>query len=102
MDQPHQFCFGYYFSKIGFTACVTNEKLIDQANYDFEQNPYILHVTVASLYGTRHLEETLKFLSDKFLRRNNSDNDIWLLGIGMPEGDIEIPSEKRLTNTNSS
>ena len=69
---------------------MTNEKVIDQAHHDFEQNPYILHVTVASMYGTKYLDNTMKFLSDKFLRRNNSDNDIWLIGIDIPEGEGDI------------
>ena len=70
---------------------MTEEKLIDQSNHDFEQNPYILHVTVASSYGTKYLNDTLKFLSNKFMMRNNTDNDIWLIGIDIPEeeGDIQ-------------
>ena len=82
--------FGYDFSKIGFTACVTEEKLIDQSNHNFEQNPYILHVTAASLYGTKYLDDTLKFLSNKFMMRNNTDNDIWLIGIDVAEGEGDI------------
>ena len=91
MDQPHQFCFGYYFSKIGFTACVTNEKIIDQSNHDFEQNPYVLHVTAASVYGTKNLHETMTFLSNQFTKRNNFDNDIWLIGVDVleEEGDTK-------------
>ena len=69
---------------------MTEEKLIDQSNHNFEQNPYILHVTAASLYGTKYLNDTLKFLSNKFMMRNNTDNDIWLIGIDVAEGEGDI------------
>ena len=63
--------------------------MVDGSNQDFEQNPYVLHVTVASTYNTQYFNDTMKFISDKFLKRNNSDNDIWLIGIDIPEGDRE-------------
>ena len=70
---------------------MTNEKIIDQSNHDFEQNPYVLHVTAASVYGTKNLHETMTFLSNQFTKRNNFDNDIWLIGVDVleEEGDTK-------------
>ena len=53
-----------------------------------EQNPNILHVTTASVHNTRYLHESINFVSNK-LRRTNTENGIWLIGISIPEGEAE-------------
>ena len=74
---------------MGFTTSVTDEQIMDHSNYDFELSPYILHVTAASLQESKSFDNTMKFLSDKFMKRNNSDNDVWLIGVEIPEGEDE-------------
>ena len=47
-----------------------------------------MHVTTASIYNTRHLLDSINFVSN-MLRRTNTENGIWLIGISIPEGEAE-------------
>ena len=77
-------------SKNGITISAVHEKRFDHPDKDFEQNHNVLHVTAASTYETKYLNDTMKFLSDKFLKRDDSDNGIWLMGIDIQEGEEDI------------
>ena len=61
---------------------------MDSSKGDLEQNPHIMHVTTASIYNTRHLLDSINFVSN-MLRRTNTENSIWLIGISIPEGEAE-------------
>ena len=57
---------------------------------DFEQNHHVLHVTAASTYNTKYSNDTLTLLSEILLERNNTSNDVWLMGIEIKDGQEEI------------
>ena len=72
------------FSKLGITVGAVNEKRLEYAN--LKRNPRVLYVTAASAYDSKYSNETIQFLSDNFLKRENSDKDMWLFGIAVKEG----------------
>ena len=77
-------------SKNGITVSAVHENRVDDSDKDFEQNHNVLHVTAISTYNTKYFNDTMNFLSDKFLKRNNSDNNIWLIGTDIPEREEDI------------
>ena len=64
------------------------EKNVDFSQPRYERLPKNLYVTTASMYNTPNFNDTVKFLVDNFIKRKNSDKEIWLLGIDM-DGDQE-------------
>ena len=74
-------------SKSGMT--VSAPKLVNFVT-DFEQNHHVLHVTAASTYNTKYSNDTLTLLSELLLKRNNTSNDVWLMGIEIKDGQEEI------------
>ena len=86
-NQINEFVFQIHFSKYGITVCGIGENRVDRLKKDFEQNPTILHVTLPSTYNTKYFNDIINFLSQTLIKRNNSDNDIWLIGIYIPQGE---------------
>ena len=64
------------------------EKNVDFSRPGYERLPKNLYITTASMYNTPNFNGTIKFLADNFIKRKNSDKEIWLLGIDM-DGDQE-------------
>ena len=59
------------------------EKNVDFSRQRYERLPENLYVTAASMYNTPNFNGTIKFLAENFIKRKNSDKEIWLLGIDM-------------------
>ena len=57
---------------------------------NYEQNHHVLHVTAASTYKTKHSNDTTALLSEIFFKKNNTNNDIWLIGIDILDGQEDI------------
>ena len=57
---------------------------------NYKQNHHVLHVTAASTYKTKYSNDTLTLLSETLLNRNNTSNDVWLMGIEIKGGQEEI------------
>ena len=57
---------------------------------NYKQNHHVLHVTAASTYKTKYSNDTRALLSEMFFKKNNTNNDIWLIGIDTLDGQDEI------------
>ena len=74
-------------SKNGMTA--SSPTLVNFAT-NYKQNHHVLHVTAASTYETKYSNDTRALLSEMFFKKNNTNNDIWLIGIDTLDGQDEI------------
>ena len=61
-----------------------DEKRIDKMS----RSPNILYVTTASTYNTHSSNDTIQFLTQKFVNRKKSDKEIWLFGLDVSVQDM--------------
>ena len=69
------------------TVSAVDERKFYNSNHYFEQNLKILHITGATTYNSKASNETMKVISDYFMKRKNSNKHIWLLGINISAED---------------
>ena len=72
------------FSETGISVSAVDEIRID----NMSRNSKILYVTTASTYKTHAINDTMKFLTQNFINREKSDEDIWLFGLDISVHDI--------------
>ena len=80
----------YDCSKSGMT--VSAPTLVNLVT-DFEQNHHVLHVTAASIYKTKYSNDTLTLIAEILSKRSNTNNDVWLMGIDIKDGQDILPMQ---------
>ena len=68
---------------MGVAVGALNEERVNFSMRGFLRRSHILYVTAASRYNTQTWNSTMKFLKDNFKTRDNSDKEVWLIGLDM-------------------
>ena len=68
---------------MGVAVGALNEERVNFSMRGFFRRSHILYVTAASRYHTPTWNSTIKFLKDNFKTRENSDKEVWLIGLDM-------------------
>ena len=78
-----------HFSEIGMTVGAVDERKLYNSSQYFEQSPKTLFITAATTYNSNASNDTMKVISDYFMKRKSSNKHIWLLGIIISAEDEE-------------
>ena len=75
-------------SKLGIPVGALNEEKVNFSTRELQQKSHILYVTMVSPCNTPTWNNTMNFLKRNFETRQNSDKDVWLIGL-----DISVESK---------